>query len=25
VELKRRSDGGRELMTVADALARFGA
>jgi prolyl-tRNA synthetase len=25
VEVKRRSDGGRELMTVADALARFGA
>jgi prolyl-tRNA synthetase len=25
VEVKRRSDGERELMTVADALARFGA
>jgi prolyl-tRNA synthetase len=25
VEVKRRADGGRELMTVADALARFGA
>jgi prolyl-tRNA synthetase len=25
VELKRRSDGERELMTLADALARFGA
>jgi prolyl-tRNA synthetase len=25
VEVKRRSDGARELMTVADALARFGA
>jgi prolyl-tRNA synthetase len=25
VEVKRRSDGTRELMTVADALARFGA
>ncbi len=25
VEVKRRADGGRELLTVADALARFGA